>query len=225
MLGAEHRRFVTPFLLTGEEKRSGDEVGEHAQFAFCELHRVRKEERLIVAYRGQSFSSTITIVLSTSTSKCAKTIFLTWMMIDLQYATSSVVQCSSHPHPPRPLLPPKREKGSQDRSLTRLRSDSVTRHCSGPVAWPSEAVRGVRMTHAKKQRRKENREPVCVMRGAEHLFLQLPFKSQREEIRDVELFKGFTGVLAHFRCNRPAFFGRAHARTQRRKENRRQLGV
>ena len=45
------------------------------------------------------------------------------------------------------------------------------------------------------------------------------------KIRDVELFKGFTGVLAHFRCNRPAFFGRAHARTQRRKENRRQLGV
>ena len=26
------------------------------------------------------------------------------------------------------------------------------------------------MAHAKKQRRKENREPVCVMLGAEHLF-------------------------------------------------------
>ena len=77
MLGAEHQLFVTPLRLPGEEKGSGDEVGEHAQFAFCELHRVRKEERLIVAYRGQSFSSTITIVLSTSTSKCAKTIFLT----------------------------------------------------------------------------------------------------------------------------------------------------
>ena len=37
----------------------------------------------------------------------------------------------------------------------------------GPVAWPSEAVRGVRMAHAKKQRRKENREPVCVMLGTE----------------------------------------------------------
>jgi hypothetical protein len=39
-----------------------------------------------------------------------------------------------------------------------------------PVAWPSVAVRGVRMAHAKKQRRKENREPECVMLGAEHLF-------------------------------------------------------
>ena len=39
-----------------------------------------------------------------------------------------------------------------------------------PVAWPSVAVRGVRMAHAKKQRRKENREPVCVMLSAEHLF-------------------------------------------------------
>ena len=46
---------------------------------------------------------------------------------------------------------------------------------------PSEAVRGVRMTHAKKQRRKENREPVCVILGAKHLFSQLPFSSQREE--------------------------------------------
>ena len=25
----------------GEEKGSGDEVGKHAQFAFCELHRMR----------------------------------------------------------------------------------------------------------------------------------------------------------------------------------------
>ncbi len=38
------------------------------------------------------------------------------------------------------------------------------------------------------------------------------------KIRDVELFKGFTGVLAHFRCNRPALFGRAHAKKQRSKE-------
>ena len=45
------------------------------------------------------------------------------------------------------------------------------------------------------------------------------------KIRDVELFKGFTGVLAHFRCNRLALFGRAHAKKQGRKENRRQLGV
>ena len=36
------------------------------------------------------------------------------------------------------------------------------------------------------------------------------------KIRDVELFKGFTGVLAHFRCNRPALFGRAYAKTQRK---------
>ena len=27
----------------GEEKGSGDEVGKHAQFAFCELHRVREK--------------------------------------------------------------------------------------------------------------------------------------------------------------------------------------
>ena len=39
------------------------------------------------------------------------------------------------------------------------------------------------MAHAKKQRRKENREPDCVMLGAEHLFSQLPFTSQREEKR------------------------------------------
>ena len=39
-----------------------------------------------------------------------------------------------------------------------------------PVAWPSVAVRGVRMAHEKKQRSKENREPDCVMLGAEHLF-------------------------------------------------------
>ena len=45
------------------------------------------------------------------------------------------------------------------------------------------------------------------------------------KIRDVELFKGFTGVLAHFRCNRPALFGRAHAKTQRRKENREPICV
>ena len=44
---------------------------------------------------------------------------------------------------------PLQEKGGQD--------SSVTRHCSGPAAWSSEAVRGVRMTHAKKQRRKENK--------------------------------------------------------------------
>ena len=35
------------------------------------------------------------------------------------------------------------------------------------------------MAHAKKQRRKENREPDCVMLGAEHLFSELPFPSQR----------------------------------------------
>jgi hypothetical protein len=40
------------------------------------------------------------------------------------------------------------------------------------------------------------------------------------KIRDVELFKGFTGVLAHFRCNRPALFGRAHAKTQRKPRTR-----
>ncbi len=47
------------------------------------------------------------------------------------------------------------------------------------VGWPSVVVRGFRMAHAKNQRRKENREPVCVMLGAEHLLSQLPFKSQR----------------------------------------------
>ena len=77
--------------------------------------------------------------------------------------------------------------------------------------------------HAKKQRSKENRGPVCVILGAEHLFLQLPFKSQREEIRDVELFKGFTGVLAHFRCNRPAAVrkgSRKEAKSQRKPRTR-----
>ena len=44
---------------------------------------------------------------------------------------------------------PLQEKGGQD--------SSVTRHCSGPVAWPSEAAQGVRMTHAKKQSRRENK--------------------------------------------------------------------
>ncbi len=82
--------------------------------------------------------------------------------------------------PPAPCSRP-REKGCQDSSVTRLRSDSVARLCNRPVAWPSEAVRGVRMTHAKKQRRKENRAPVCVILGAKHLFSQLPFSSQREE--------------------------------------------
>jgi len=42
MLGSKPRLFVTPLRLPGEEKGLGDEVGEHAQFAFCELHRVRK---------------------------------------------------------------------------------------------------------------------------------------------------------------------------------------
>jgi len=41
-LGSELRLFVTPLRLPGEEKGLGDEVGEHAQFAFCELHRVQK---------------------------------------------------------------------------------------------------------------------------------------------------------------------------------------
>jgi len=44
--GTEYRLFVTPLLLPGEEKRPGDEVGEHSQFVFCELHsRVREEKR------------------------------------------------------------------------------------------------------------------------------------------------------------------------------------
>ena len=34
---------VTPLHLPGEEKGSGDEVGQHAQFAFCERHRVQEE--------------------------------------------------------------------------------------------------------------------------------------------------------------------------------------
>ena len=41
------------------------------------------------------------------------------MMIAPQQANSNVVQCSSHPHPPRPLLPPKREKGSQAEKASR----------------------------------------------------------------------------------------------------------
>ena len=45
MLGSELRLFVTPLRLPGEEKGLGDEVGEHAQFAFCELHGERKEKR------------------------------------------------------------------------------------------------------------------------------------------------------------------------------------
>jgi hypothetical protein len=35
-------QFVTPLLLPGVEKGSGDEVGEHAQFVFCEPYGVRK---------------------------------------------------------------------------------------------------------------------------------------------------------------------------------------
>jgi hypothetical protein len=37
--------------------------------------------------------------------------------MELQQVIFNVGQCSSHPHPPRPLLPPKREKGSQDLSV------------------------------------------------------------------------------------------------------------
>ncbi len=32
---------VTPLRLPGEAKGLGDEVGEHAQIVFCELHRER----------------------------------------------------------------------------------------------------------------------------------------------------------------------------------------
>jgi len=35
---------VPPLFLPGEEKGSGDEVCEAAQFAFCELHGVREEK-------------------------------------------------------------------------------------------------------------------------------------------------------------------------------------
>ena len=41
MLGAQPQLFVTPLRLPGEEKGLGDEVGEHAQYVFCELHKVR----------------------------------------------------------------------------------------------------------------------------------------------------------------------------------------
>ena len=44
--GVEFRLFLTPLLLPGEEKRPGDEVGEHSQFVFCELHSRVREEKL-----------------------------------------------------------------------------------------------------------------------------------------------------------------------------------
>ena len=43
MCGPEPRLFVTPLLLPREEKGLGDEVGKHAQFVFCEEHRIREE--------------------------------------------------------------------------------------------------------------------------------------------------------------------------------------
>ena len=44
---------VTPLHLPGEEKGSGDELGKHAQFAFCELHRVHEKtlEGLVLSVR------------------------------------------------------------------------------------------------------------------------------------------------------------------------------
>ena len=45
MLRSEPLPFVTPLRLPGEEKGLGDEVGEHAQFAFCELHSKVREEK------------------------------------------------------------------------------------------------------------------------------------------------------------------------------------
>ena len=41
MRGAELALFFSPLLVAGDEKGLGDEVGEHAQFVFCELHGVR----------------------------------------------------------------------------------------------------------------------------------------------------------------------------------------
>ena len=54
------------------------------------------------------FRVRVPFALSTSTS--TKTSFFTLVMSIPQQAASSVVQCSSHPHPPRFLLPPKRAK-------------------------------------------------------------------------------------------------------------------
>ncbi len=45
MLEAEHRLFLTPLLLPGEEKGPGDEVGKHSQFLFCELYSKVREEK------------------------------------------------------------------------------------------------------------------------------------------------------------------------------------
>ena len=115
----------------------------------------RNNDRQIVAYRGQSFSSTSTIALSTSTT----TILPTWVMIDQQQATLNVSQCSSHPHPPRPLLPPAGEGEPSGESKPYL----------------------VRMAHAKTRRRKENREPVCVMLGAQPQLFVTPLRLPGEE--------------------------------------------
>ena len=71
-------------------------------------------------------------------------------MIDVQKLASSVVQCSSHPHPPRPLLPPAGEGEPSGESKQYM----------------------IRMAHAKTRRRKESREPVCITFGVKHrLFL------------------------------------------------------
>ncbi len=59
MLGAE-QLFRTSPRLPGEGKESWDEVGEHVQFLFCELHGVR-EESLVAgscdSYRTQQSST------------------------------------------------------------------------------------------------------------------------------------------------------------------------
>ena len=62
--------------------------------------------------------------------------------MELQQVIFNVGQCSSHPHPPRPLLPPKREKGSQDLS----------------VAWPAggNEVRANGLRKDIKKQRKPN---------------------------------------------------------------------
>ncbi len=61
------------------------------------------------------------------------------------------------------------------------------------------AVRGVRMAHAKKQRRKENREPVCVMLGAERWVSRslVNCADARGVIWDVEVVEEITGRPLH----------------------------
>ena len=90
------------------------------EYRFAEYDANRKTlpiERLLSArtliWFVNRLSSTCVMLLRADRWVSRSVIHHTLLIVESQQAASSVVQCSSHPHPPRPLLPPKREKGCQ----------------------------------------------------------------------------------------------------------------